>query len=262
MALAIDSSAAEYLALASSARPDDAAIHRRLGIAYELLGRDSDAVAEFQRAIDLAPMVEDAYVRLGRLCLAHGNSTQVVEFCESALKILPKSAQIHLIYAQALRNVHDNEPAYAALNVAIDLDPDIVVSAAMWLHEDGNFEEAAKLLQRSIDQKPVQGVAYFELIKGRKVTEEDRDLLLHLEELLKHPGLPPSEKAAIHYGLGKASNDLREFEKAMAQFDEGNRLKHQIYLSGKALRSSTSWPSTARRSFRCSPPSSSVETFL
>jgi tetratricopeptide (TPR) repeat protein len=225
--------AASCLEQAVKHRPKDAALHRRLGIAYELLGRDSDAADQFRKSIDLAPTVEDGYVRLGKILMGHGNFTQVLDLCDSALQRLQKSAQLHLLRAQTLRSLRDNEPAYEALDKAISLDPDIVVSAAMWLHEDGKFEDAARLFKSSIERKPKQGIAYFEIVKGKRVTEADRPMLQTMDRLLEDPQIPPKERAALHYGLGKASNDLREYETAMRHFDEGNRLNYEIYLSGR-----------------------------
>jgi tetratricopeptide (TPR) repeat protein len=230
--------AAECLAQAAVLQPRNAAIRRRLGAAYELLGRDNDAAEELRRSIKLAPGAEDGYIRLGRLLIGHGNFTQVLELCEGALRILPQSAQIHLLLAQAYRGVRDDELAQQHLQTAVSLDPNIVISAAMWLQEDGKFGEAAELFERSIEQRPEQGVAYFGLVKGRKVTAADEELLNRMERNLEIPGLPLAERAALHYGLGKAANDLRDYERAMRHFDEGNRLNYQIYIAGKGFDSS------------------------
>jgi len=227
--------AADCLADAAKAQPNNAGIHRRLGIAYELLNEDNKAAEAFRKSIRLAPGAEDGYVRLGRLLIGHGNFTQALELCEAALKILPQSAQIHLLCAQAYRSLRDEEPAQAHLRTAISLDPAIVLSAAMWLQEDGKFDEAAELFRRSIAQRPQQGVAYFGLVKGRKVTDADRELLAQMEANLELPGLPPAEQAALHYGLGKAADDLKEYERAMQHFDAGNRLNYQIYIAGKGF---------------------------
>jgi tetratricopeptide (TPR) repeat protein len=226
---------ADCLERASAVRPKDHALHRRLGVAYELIGRDNDAANQFRTAIELEPRSEDAYVRLANLLLGHGNFSQVIELCQVGLRAVPRSAQIHLIYAQALRGVGDTEPAYRYLQKAISLDAKIVISAALWLLEDGKFEEAAGLYRKSIELQPVQGVAYYGLLKGKRTTEADRELLATMEGLIGNPALPPKERAALHYGLGHAANDLGEYERAMQHFDAGNELNFQIFLAGKNL---------------------------
>ncbi|HWD41169.1 MAG TPA: sulfotransferase [Fimbriimonas sp.] len=221
------------LARAVKLRPNDGSLHRRFGISLELLGRDEEAASEFRKAVQLAPEAEDGYVRLGQLLMGHGNFSQVIELCEKALERLPNSAQLHLLYAQTLRSVRDNELAHQHLQMAISLDPNIVLSAALWLNEDGEFEEAAKLFQESIRRQPKQGIAYFGLVKARKMTDSDSVLVDQMESLLEEKSLPPKERAALYYGLGKAANDLQQYEKAMAWFEQGNRVNYSIYLSGK-----------------------------
>jgi len=226
--------AAACLAKAIDIDPKKAPNHRRLGIAYEMLGRDEEAAAEFRKAIEFdVPGAQENYVRLGNLYLGHGNFAQAIELCEQALQLIPNSAQLRLLLAQALRGVRENEAAHESLRQAIALDPEIVLSAALWLNEDGEFEGAARLFETSIERRPKQGVAYFGLVKGRKVGGADAALLQKMETLLKDPALPPKERAALFYGLGKAANDLKEYERAMSFFEEGNRLNYDIFLAGK-----------------------------
>lgn len=229
--------AAGCLLAAAKVRPNDGAIHRRLGIAYELLGKDQEAATEFETAIRLAPLEVESYVRLGRLLINHGNFTQAVELGRRALKVSPKSAQVHLVMAQAFKSLRDDESAYQFLRKAVTIDPNMEVSAAMWLQEEGKFDEATELFQKSIDRNPIQGIAYYGVVKGKKVTEKDRDFLHRMAQVLGAPGLPLPEKAALLYGLGKGANDLEEYETAMRRFDEGNRLNYQIYIAGKEFDS-------------------------
>jgi tetratricopeptide (TPR) repeat protein len=225
---------AEALLLAAlKAAPNNFGLIRRLGSVYEAMGRDSEAADQYRKAIAVAPMAEEGYIFLGRLLIGHGNFSQAIELAMQAIGVLSNSAQIHLILAQALRGVRENEEAEAHLQIAIRLDPDIILGAALWLTEDGRFEEAEELFRRSIERRPRQGVAYFGILRGRKATVADAPLIDQMESLVKSVNLPPKELAALHYGLGKASDDMQLYEKAMAHFDEANRLKYRIYLEGK-----------------------------
>jgi tetratricopeptide (TPR) repeat protein len=129
------------------------------------------------------------------------------------------------------------ELAEEHLKKAISLDSQIVLAAALWLNEDGRFGDAEALFRESIAQRPEQGTAYYGLLLGHKVTEADQPLLEEMRHLVDRPSLPIREKAALHYGLGKASNDLREYEMAMKHFDAGNTLKYQVFLEGKGFGS-------------------------
>jgi tetratricopeptide (TPR) repeat protein len=221
-------------------QPRNLALSLKLGSLYERLGRDEDAAKAYATAVSFAPGSEDGYVKLVRLLISHGNYKQAIERCEAGLRIIPRSARIHLTLAQALRGVQEIEMAEEHLRKAIALDSQIVLAAALWLNEDGRFEDAAALFRESMAQRPEQGTAYYGLLLGRKVTEADRPMLGEMQELAQRPSLAIREKAALHYGLGKASNDLGEYEMAMKHFDVGNALKYQVFLEGKGFGSEES----------------------
>jgi len=229
------SQAEECLLAAIRAQPRNPSLHRKLGSLYEVLGRDSEAGTAYQKAIDAAPTNEEGYAYWGRLLIGHGNFTQAIELCERALRMLPNSAQIHLVFAQALRGVRELERAETHLKQAISIDPNIVLAAALWLNEDGRFSDAAELFRQSIQQRPVQGIAYFGLIKGKKTTEADSELIARMQALVAQDSLPPKEVVALHYALGKAADDLHRYEEAMTHYDAANRLKYRIYLEGKSF---------------------------
>jgi Sulfotransferase family len=46
--------------------------------------------------------------------------------------------------------------------------------------------------------------------------------------MLREYGLADEEQAALHFALGKAYDDLGEYELAIRHFDGGNRLKHRM----------------------------------
>ncbi|HEY3781197.1 MAG TPA: sulfotransferase [Fimbriimonadaceae bacterium] len=221
-----------YLEKAVKLEPQNPVLLCKLGSAYELLARETEAFSQYERAINAAPKAEEAYSKLGRLFMGHGNYVEAIELCEKGLKVLPDSAQMHLVYAQALRHVREMDLAETHLQKAIALDPKTTLAAAKWLEEDGRFEEAAKLFEKAKDLNTRHGTIYYGIVKSRKVTEDDRPMLKELEAML-NTNLPLQELASVYYALGKAANDLKEYEKAMRHFDEGNALNYKIHLSGK-----------------------------
>ncbi|HEY3779628.1 MAG TPA: sulfotransferase [Fimbriimonadaceae bacterium] len=212
-------------------QPANPMLRCKLGGAYELLARDGEAAIQYKKAIAAQPRMEEAYFRLGHLLLAQGSYTEAVELCKSGLSILARPAHLHLLYAQALRKAQEPDLSEEHLQKAISLDPKITLAAAKWLEEDGRFAEAAALLEKAKDLKLSQGSVYYGIIKGRKMSKSDRPLLQELENLLDTP-LSLQERATVYYALGKAADDLGEYEKSMNHFDEANALSHRIHLSG------------------------------
>ena len=227
----IDASVA-CLEKAVKLKPGDPVLRCKLGAAYESLTKDHEAHCEYLAAIDAAPQSEEAYSRLARLFMTHGNYVEALETAQKGLAALPGSAQMHLVYAQSLRHLREFAQADQALEKAIELDPRISLSAAKWLEEDGRFEQAVKLFRKSIELKSNLGSAYYGIVRSRKMVEADRPMLGQIERLLEGR-LSLRERAAVHYALGKAANDLGDYGQAMHHFDEGNAVNFRLHLSGK-----------------------------
>ncbi|MCJ7830624.1 MAG: tetratricopeptide repeat protein [Desulfobacterales bacterium] len=54
--------------------PDDAVAQNNLGILYEELGRIKEAMAAYQRAMEIKPDYVDAHYNFGVVCGAHGRN--------------------------------------------------------------------------------------------------------------------------------------------------------------------------------------------
>ncbi len=227
----VDASTA-CLEAAVKLQPASPVLRCKLGAAYELQAKDHEAHCEYLAAIESAPTAEEPYSRLARLFMGHGNYVEALDVAQKGLKAMPLSAQMHMVYAQALRHVREYELADKALKKAISLDPKISLAAAKWLEEDGRFEEAALLFEKAIELGANLGAAYYGIVRARKIVESDRPLLAKIERLLEgRQSL--QDRGATYYALGKAANDLGDYEKAMQRFDEGNAVNYKLHLSGK-----------------------------
>ena len=94
------------------------------------------------------------------------------------------------------------------------------------LMELGRFDEAAAAFDLGIALNRRQVAAYYELVHVKKLREADRPLVAQMEWMVKGSGLADAERADLHLALGKAYDDLCQYDAAIRNFDEGNRLKH------------------------------------
>ena len=90
------------------------------------------------------------------------------------------------------------------------------------LFNRGKFEEAELCLTEAIDGTPR---AFQELADVRRMTEADRPLLDRMCAVLERPDLEAMSRISVHFGLGKAFDDLGDYAEAMRHYDAGNRLK-------------------------------------
>ncbi len=230
--------AVEMFRTAAEIRPDMAPIYFNLGTVLYLIGRDMESAIAFDRALALAPQNVDAWLSLGQVLISQTNPEAAIVCAKRAIALNPKLATAHLLMASA--QVENSKTGLAEIHLkkAIDLDENDAKAHALLgqrLQSLGRFEEANHHLQQSLQLEPRQGFAYFAYVHNNKITESDRNLLDKMEALVAENNLPPREMNFLQYGLGRSYESLKQYEKAMAFFDQANLLAKKIKFGGEKL---------------------------
>lgn len=242
--------------------PGSAEIHNNLGIAQQSLRRFEDAEASFRKSLDLNPAHAEAKNNLGAvlrlekefdkaagvleevlrlhpdLPRAHYNLAAVraemgeLEAAEAAarkaVELDPVDADFQTNLGQILRRRGDHEGAEASLRRAIELDPRHPMALndlGVLLIVRGEFENAAEYLRRAIDAAPQLAVAYENLARTRKFTEQDREDVELLRASPRADELEPAALTHIHFALGKVLDDLGQYDDAFEEFSKANAHK-------------------------------------
>jgi len=211
--------------------PDQPPVLHNLGTALYRIGRDMDAAIAFDRALVLSPNSVDTYLSLGQVLLSQTNPSEAAKCARCALKINPKLAEGHLLLASALVEDSLTGEAEVHLKQAIALNPSNAQAHGLLgqrFQSLGKFAEANSHLLKSIELEPRQGFSYFAYVHNNKVTEADRPLVSKMERLVEEGGLDPRQMMFLHYGLGRSFETLGEYEEAMTQFDNANRVARKL----------------------------------
>jgi tetratricopeptide (TPR) repeat protein len=208
--------------------PGLAIAHYNRGLALERNGRYADAVAAFRQAVAVAPDFVEAQAKLGNLLLFNGNRAEGLASFRRAAKA--DSSVGLMCQAKLLMEEEKTVAAEEPIRRAIDCNPqnsDAHCLLGTTLMELGRFDDAAAAFDLGIALNRRQIAAYHELVHVKKLREADRPLIAQMEWMLKEYGLADTERAEVHFALGKAYDDLHEYEQAIRHFDEGNRLKRR-----------------------------------
>jgi tetratricopeptide (TPR) repeat protein len=118
-------SAADRLEAISRIDPENPAIFYNLGIAYTFLQREQDALAHFQRCVDLNPLYVQAWYNMGQICLVKNRDYAMARHCfERATAIRPDYIGAHHQRGIACEMLGDTEKALECWNKTLELDPD------------------------------------------------------------------------------------------------------------------------------------------
>lgn len=225
------SKAVECFRHAAQLNPKVPQTFHHLGVALQLQGQDDAAIEAFRRALDLAPASADTLTFLAQSLMNRLDTSEATECAEKLLALRPKSAAAHLLLANALISENRIEEAERRLRTAIALDPKDGTALAMMgtrLQGLGRLEDANASFRKSIELQPVQGFAYCALIRNHRVTSEDSSMIGEMERLAAEAAMPARGLSFLHFGLGKAYEDVGRYEAAMQHFDEANRISYKL----------------------------------
>ncbi len=213
--------------------PDSADAHYNLGLALFRSGQLAEAAVALQRAVERRPRFEPALQVLANVHDHMGRENEAAAVYRTLSRTTKDRTEQRLALAKALSLEGAAEDAVEELRRAAAAAPAHAgthVLLGQLLLEKGAFAEAEAHLIKAIDDFPD---SFQHVAASRRMTEADRPLLARLAARLEKGNLQTRERGAIHFGLGKAHDDLRDYAEAMRHYDLGNKL---CGLSGRLDR--------------------------
>ena len=207
-------------AVASDPRSADAHFH--LGISLERQGDTGAALVSYHRATELKPSLTEAWYRAGALVHTLGHRDEAVGCFRRAAQSGPTTRFGRLGAARALLTAGRNREGERALRTCVAADPGNPLAHDLLgnlLAEAGQFEAAIAAFTRAIALAPILAGSYYDLVRCRRIVPADAPLVAQMEAALNTPGLDVEPRLRVHLALGKAADDLGDYERAMHHFD-------------------------------------------
>ena len=138
-------------------KPDDAEAHNNLGGVLLQMGRPGEAFVHAEQAIRIQPDLEGAHVNLGNALLQLGKIHEAISQYEEALRIRPDFAEAHYNLANALLRVRNVTDAITHYQQALRIKPDYAeahCNLGVALAEAGRLPEAIEHVQRALRIRP------------------------------------------------------------------------------------------------------------
>jgi tetratricopeptide (TPR) repeat protein len=118
-------SALKHSLLAVKLFPTDSLNNYTAGAAYQMKGRDKQAVKYFTKAINLNPQLVNSYIRLGQVLNQQGKIEQAELTIRRGIEANPDNPTLHLELAKVLRKKGLSQEADSEQQKAITLDPNL-----------------------------------------------------------------------------------------------------------------------------------------
>ncbi len=214
--------------------PEFAEAWCNLGIVLSTQGNKAGAIAAFARATEIDPEMADAHSNLGDALMAQGKRSQAITSYRRAAAADPDSPIGILAEASALLAEARLPECEAALRGLIANNPPTHIAAAHCrlgavLAQLGRFEAAVACFDHAMaiaPNDPESQFAYFSRVNAVKVTEADRPLVDRMKALV-NTHMTDGNRMAIHFGLGKALDDLGDYPAAIHHYDAANAIRRR-----------------------------------
>jgi tetratricopeptide (TPR) repeat protein len=154
----------------SADEPQNARAHFYLGVAQQNLGKNAEAVQSYQKAVDLAPKLAEAWVNLTAAMLDAGDAAGALPVIERGLGQHPDNAALLYNRALALGARGPGAETVAAYRAALEADPaniEIKYGYAEALVAAGSNEQAEKLLAELAQSDSIEVLASTARLYGR-----------------------------------------------------------------------------------------------
>lgn len=214
-------------ALAES--PDNVPALANLADSLMELDRYDEADEVIDRALKIPADSPTAERTLAGACFRLCRYDDAADCYRRALAAEPADIATLLGLAMSLRFLGLADEALACCDKAARLrpdDPDILRNRGHVLCDLGRLDDAAAAYRNSIRSRP-EPRTYELLASVRRHTRYDADLKA-MEALHDRPTTRPEERMIYAFGLGKAFEDLKDYDKAFGFFAEANRIRRNM----------------------------------
>lgn len=224
--------ALEHLCLVIAANPDWAMPYALRGEVLRSFDRFDEAIINYQLALERDENNVLALSFLGLLTLTYlSNPEESARLLKKAIKLKPSDDIAHMSLAMALGSLGEIEQALWHGKKAIKLAPNSFSHygrLASILQHLGEKDEATRLLEKACALNSAYGMGYYRLSMTLKFDSSHRGFIQKMEDALALP-MPTLERDSLHFALGKAYDDLKEWKQAFYHYRRGNSLVHVSY---------------------------------
>ncbi len=208
--------------------PNRAEAHHDLGLTYLRCGHMADAAASLQRAVELRPRFPSALSNLADALDRQGREQEALPVYHRASRAADDPIERGLNLAKALLiegklGEAERELRRLVASAPERAGPHYYLGHVLSLL--GRFEEVVQHFTRAIELAPEAPFAFHDLTIAKLMTEADRPLIARMDILAARPSLDEPLRINLHFGLGKAFDDLGDRATAMRHYDVANRLK-------------------------------------
>ena len=204
--------------------PDYAEAHYNLGNVLLHKGSVDEAIIHYQRALQIKPdYAEDCY-NLGAALIKKGSVDDAIANYRMALQIKPNFAEAHYNLGNVLLQKGNLDEAIAHYQRALQINPDNAethYNFGIALLQKGNLDEAIAHFQKALQIAPGYAEAHYNLGNALLKKGSVNEAITHYQKALQ---IKP-DFAETHYNLGNVLLQKGNLDEAIAHYQKALQIK-------------------------------------
>jgi protein O-mannosyl-transferase len=140
--------------------------HCKLGVALFEKGQVDDAVAEYQKALEINPNYVAAHYNLGNALFRKGQLDEAITQYQKAVEISPNDAETHINLGNALFQKEQLDEAVGQFQKAVEINPNDAEAhydLGNALFQKGQLDEAVAQFQKALEIDPNSFATHYNL---------------------------------------------------------------------------------------------------
>jgi len=200
-------------------QPDDAETHYNLGKALAGRGQVEGTIAHYRKALEIRPDFAEAHNNLGNVLVAHGQFNEATTHYQKALEINPDYVEANYNLGIALAGRGQIEGAIAHYQKALEINPDDADThnaLALALASRGQVDEAIAHFHMALKIQADSPNAHNNLALALvRRGQVDEAITHYLKALEYNPNY-----AMAHFNLGNALIGREQIDEAIAHYQK------------------------------------------
>ena len=193
-------------------------------------GKVSDAEALLRRVTQLAPDFTVGWLDLGQTLIKCNKRMEAIDAFRQATKLSPENFAAWVQLASANSTAGYPEKAVKEYRKAIELNPNAPNAQMCYGHvlkTLGDQPASLRAYREAIRLKPDFGQVYWSMANLKVFNFEEAEVAA-MESQLENSELRKDTEVHFRFALGKAHEDLKDYDKAWHYYHSGNALKRQL----------------------------------
>ena len=199
--------------------PDFAETYNNLGTAFNNLAKYDEAIANYNKAIELQHDYAEAHNNLGNALNDRARHNEAIASYNRAIEVKPDFPQAHNNLGTSLNSLARYDEAIASYNRAIEVKPDFPQAynnLGTALTKLVKYEEAVASYNKAIEIKPDYAEAHNNLGNTFNELGKFKEAITIYNKAIE---IKP-DYAEAHNNLGNALNELGEFKGAITSYNK------------------------------------------